>query len=48
MFDNKILISIGGIALLLPALPVLGFTVVGVLVVVGLIYWFYKIMNGKY
>ena len=45
MLDNKILISIGGIMLLAPALPFLGLMLVG-LVAVGLgLYYIFDLME---
>ncbi len=42
MPDNKILIMIGGMAFLLPAMPVLALAGIGLVVVCSLIYYIYK------
>lgn len=42
MPDNKVLILIGGMAFLLPAMPVLALAGIGLIVVCGLIYCIYK------
>jgi Ni,Fe-hydrogenase I cytochrome b subunit len=46
MLDNKILISIGGIVLLAPAMPFLVLMLVGLIVVGFALYYLVDLMDG--
>ena len=46
MFDNKILISLGGIVLLAPALPFLALMLVGLVVAGFALYYLVDLMDG--
>lgn len=45
MFDNKVLISVGGIMLLAPAIPFLGLALIGAVVVGAALYYLYYIFK---
>lgn len=45
MFDNKILISLGGIVLLVPALPFLALMLVGLVVGGFALYYLFEVME---
>lgn len=45
MFDNKILISLGGIVLLAPALPFLALMLVGLVVAGFALYYLFEVME---
>ncbi|MBO5434434.1 hypothetical protein J6A31_01255 [bacterium] len=45
MFDNKILISLGGIVLLAPALPFLALMIVGLVVAGFALYYLFEVME---